>query len=849
MVCAPAGFGKTSLLTAAFNLVGRRQGRRAGDARAFAHKGWVTLKPAHASVPLLAVELCTALAVPFTQDVTSIHAALEARAGNTALFLDNLDLARSPEADAFLDAFVNEAPDKLRIACAMRDRPQFSLVRLRLRGLLREIGSGLLTFSIDEMRRILDKGRPTQVGLVVQATQGWPALVALFSGLLRDEAADRGQTLAAWYPAAFEFLEEAVLSHVPPAIRDLLRSAMLAEDFSVELASAIGHRDYSGADARKLDDMEPVVTRSQIGPGWYRLHPVMRNYFAAQAPNTDGALAQGHATAARWFAKHGFLEQAVAHATQARDFQFAAETIRNAGGVDLFVQVGRLVLERLVEGLPADVIFGSPALSLSHALILAKRGRLADARLLVARLRDTFDQGGQASPSQSSLDHVEGIIAVYRDTGLAELVDRLERKGASLLPHEASDLAWINMLLCAMYSARGDLDRARKAAIGSIAHARTQKAVYSLIFAHVHLSLIGVVEGRFTDASIAAGTAQDLIRASYWNDSELTGISYVPTAELHYLRGELETAERLLTEALPGLSAGEGWVDIYARAFGTLACARRYLKGPDAAMAVLNAAASVAAERDLARLALAADIARIDMFVAVQKLETAARLAEGVEAQLNRLESEGSSIWRQSRDFALTHARLAAAQGRPEEALARLAPLIASEPEGYHHLLATLLSIRLLWSTGDAAGAFEALRVAIALARAHEIVQPFYDEGPELLSAIRAVIRRVGLRTFSADAVQFLGRVVGHAFIRGSVPAPSGRRKRGAPVQAGRSVLTERELQILGYLAEPQSNKQIARSLGVSEATVKFHLKNVFAKLGVSRRDMAASVARRLNLF
>ena len=62
-------------------------------------------------------------------------------------------------------------------------------------------------------------------------------------------------------------------------------------------------------------------------------------------------------------------------------------------------------------------------------------------------------------------------------------------------------------------------------------------------------------------------------------------------------------------------------------------------------------------------------------------------------------------------------------------------------------------------------------------------------------------------------------------------------------------MLTARELEILGHIVQSKSNKQIARSLGVSEVTVKFHLKNIFVKLGVSRRDMAASVARQLNLY
>ncbi len=60
--------------------------------------------------------------------------------------------------------------------------------------------------------------------------------------------------------------------------------------------------------------------------------------------------------------------------------------------------------------------------------------------------------------------------------------------------------------------------------------------------------------------------------------------------------------------------------------------------------------------------------------------------------------------------------------------------------------------------------------------------------------------------------------------------------------------LTPRQLEVLGLITQGLSNKEIARELGLSEATVKFHLKNIFAKLGVSRRGMAVSVSKHLKL-
>ena len=58
-----------------------------------------------------------------------------------------------------------------------------------------------------------------------------------------------------------------------------------------------------------------------------------------------------------------------------------------------------------------------------------------------------------------------------------------------------------------------------------------------------------------------------------------------------------------------------------------------------------------------------------------------------------------------------------------------------------------------------------------------------------------------------------------------------------------RSDLTERELEVLQLVAKGLSNKDVARVIGRTDETVKIHLKNTFAKLGVSDRTEAVTVA------
>lgn len=70
-----------------------------------------------------------------------------------------------------------------------------------------------------------------------------------------------------------------------------------------------------------------------------------------------------------------------------------------------------------------------------------------------------------------------------------------------------------------------------------------------------------------------------------------------------------------------------------------------------------------------------------------------------------------------------------------------------------------------------------------------------------------------------------------------------------APAPGAHELLTERELQVLQLVAQGQSNKIIARAMGISAETVKTHLKNIFEKLGVQQRKQAAAVAQSLGLL
>ena len=75
------------------------------------------------------------------------------------------------------------------------------------------------------------------------------------------------------------------------------------------------------------------------------------------------------------------------------------------------------------------------------------------------------------------------------------------------------------------------------------------------------------------------------------------------------------------------------------------------------------------------------------------------------------------------------------------------------------------------------------------------------------------------------------------------VPAPA-----GVPVADAEIALTPRELEVLALLAEGASNKLIARRLGISVHTAKFHVASIMAKLGAGSRTEAVTIGMRRGL-
>ncbi|MEU0657656.1 response regulator transcription factor [Streptomyces lavendulocolor] len=185
-------------------------------------------------------------------------------------------------------------------------------------------------------------------------------------------------------------------------------------------------------------------------------------------------------------------------------------------------------------------------------------------------------------------------------------------------------------------------------------------------------------------------------------------------------------------------------------------------------------------------------------------------------------------------------------------------------------LLALLASAPGIEVVGEAAGGEEAVATAAKLAPDVVLMDLQLGTGIDGVEATRRIaspdVRVLVLTTYDTDAdvtraigagatgyllkaerpEELFAAIRAAAQGRTTLSAPVARRAASAPAAPA---LTDRERDILGQLARGLGNREIARALFISEATVKTHLGRIYTKLGVDTRAGAVAVAKEQRLL
>ncbi|HEX7589141.1 MAG TPA: response regulator transcription factor, partial [Anaerolineae bacterium] len=144
----------------------------------------------------------------------------------------------------------------------------------------------------------------------------------------------------------------------------------------------------------------------------------------------------------------------------------------------------------------------------------------------------------------------------------------------------------------------------------------------------------------------------------------------------------------------------------------------------------------------------------------------------------------------------------------------------------------------------------EALKRIAAFSDTRVIVFTAFDTDERILAALRAGAKGYLLKGAPRAQVFNAIRVVSQG---GSLlePAIASKilRQLNKSGEANAEMLTDREFQVLGLLAQGKSNESIAAALTITERTAKFHVSSIMSKFGAHNRTQVVSIALQRGLI
>ncbi len=866
-VTAPTGYGKTVLLSA---LIEHYQGAGA-DCR------WLALDDRDQSIERVLTPLEVTLVTPGTQidPLAALHqgdesaaeridALLESLAAVSApmvLVIDNLNYCTDETLHRLLDALIFRTPAAVHLILSSTEVLPFNQARAKLEGLLRPIGFAELSLDRAEIRELL--GTPLCARLseaamdTIQAqTEGWPAAVRLMQiilsastepeqALLRFSGAD--EDLAA-------LLNRQVLQDLDAPLRQFLLEVSLLRVFGVNLCRHATGDEGAAEHIQRLLKRNVFVIPLDRNRSWYRLHALFREFLLdeAQRQIEPARRRQILARAAEWCEHGGRWQDAIDYALESGSLPLAAAIlerlapmfVRDRGDLRQYIDwVERLQAAGAKPGWEAHFWY-------VWALVFHRRYEYARGQMdrLGVRVRDEataeISEADRAAFSRR-MEVISIAIDVYTDR-LQDAKRNALRWLAEVSGDDPFNVATLATAAGIEQASAFSLVDARQSLRLAQSHITQAQSDYGLGWVTLAAAMITLHEGEYATGYQDLQAALTKARRMLGDHAAMVGTLSLLAAKCAVELGRDTEASELLAVGMRKIES-HGLLD--TAAFGLDAAVKLWngeAGSPYAPPALKEIAAAYPP-----RLSLMLSCFLLRRLLRLGRVEEALAEAQQAGLGVGELRAVNLSVFTvtaYSRDLLIAaEIDLHVAAGRLKQAANLVAEQTrAARQQGRFARLAELalddaaISLR----SPNPAPTTRHLTRAVSIAARRGYLRPFRDRS-ELVAALVNETKSKDWGFTSDEERRFFAEVC-----RG---LPMAETARHLTLDEQGKVLAEmptaRELELLSLVEAGLSNQQLADRLSVSVATVKWHLYNLYTKLGVSSRGAALARAKALKLL
>jgi len=780
----------------------------------------------------------------------------------TTIFIDNLNCCNDETLGNFLDALIFRTPASIRFVWSSSVDIPFNLARAKLNGLIRQAGFSELSLNEAEVRELLGADIAHSIGAqgvsaLLQQTEGWPAAIRMAQIILADSPQPL-TTLNAFSGSDEDIahlLNRQVLQGFPKELREFVLLLAQLRTFCLDLARQATGSKEAGHHLDFLFQRNVFVIPLDRNRKWYRLHGLFRAYLLSEAERSLSPERRRDVLrrAAEWCEKSGDWRDAVDYALAAEAYPFASRlvekmatsSVRERGDIRQYIQwVERLQAENAQLGWETQFWF-------VWALLFNRRydyGRQQHEKLVERLLQKSETDLTAPKDLPPRLDHLRVYLDLCTDH-LIETYHGAERWLAEEHTDNAFSVASINLIKVVCLAHLFKFPQARQNMRIAEGMQRQFGGDYGIGWTSAINAVLSIYEGDYVHAHKELTAGLSLTRDALGDDAGLSGTMALVGAKCAVEMGLNDEAHSLLSLGLR-TALSHGLVD--TTAFGFEAAVKLWSGVDDEIISITEL-------REIAntyppRLSLMLSCYLVRRLLRLGQLQDAITEAKSIglgpeSGVINGLGSQALTIPCYRDLYAATAIELNLAIGKIKQAESQIAHefrLARAEGRTARQVELMLGKATIAMYMDKLAIATKEIIFAIIVAAKRRIVRPFHDYAQTMTNIVNDT---------TASSWAFTGIDEGEFFaeICRSLQINSHLKQEKAAVwnaEAGQSVTpTKREIELLSLIDMGLTNQEMANCTNVSITTIKWHLSNLYRKLGVSNRSASLARARGLKLL